>query len=212
MPADASARPPQASGAGRATDADLAASRTARTYRYDVFISHSPADADWVWDWLLPRLKAADLQVCIDQESFEPGAPVAEETERAIRESRRILAVMSPAWAAEDWADFETLLVHRRDPAAHWRRLIPLLLEPCDPSERISLLHWVDLSQPERREAQLARVIGAVQGTTLLPELRVDLFPEPRRRLWEGRWFAVAGISAVLSLVLLLGWILQRKA
>jgi len=28
-------------------------------YAYDVFVSYSPTDEEWVWDWLVPRLQEA---------------------------------------------------------------------------------------------------------------------------------------------------------
>ena len=42
---------------------------------YDIFISHSPADQDWVEDWLLPRLEAAGLDVAIPSRDFDIGVP-----------------------------------------------------------------------------------------------------------------------------------------
>jgi hypothetical protein len=42
---------------------------------YDVFISYAHADGEWVWEWLVPRLKAAGLAVCTDLESFDVGVP-----------------------------------------------------------------------------------------------------------------------------------------
>jgi hypothetical protein len=176
-------------------------------YRYDVFISYSQADADWVRGWLLPRLKAAGLTVCLDRECFEPGAPLLEETERVIRESRHILAVLSPEWVADQWDNFEALLVHYHDPTAHFRRLIPILLEACQPPEHIQLLHWVDFSQAEGREAQLARVVQALRDVSALPELRPYPIPAPRQRRWELRWMALAGAAALVTLIVLLGWI-----
>jgi hypothetical protein len=207
--------PPDTSSAAKTASAAAppgAAGFPADRFRYDVFISYSRADADWTWNWLLPRLKAAGVAVCIDEECFEPGAPVASEIERAVRESRRTLAVLSPAWVASEWAGFESLLVNRQDPNARWRRLIPLLLEPCEPPDRIRLLHWVDLSDQDSREIQLERVIAALQGRSALPELRPDAFPEPRQRRLELRWYAIAGVAALLTLAILIGWIyLQQR-
>lgn len=180
------------------------------SYRYDVFISYAFADRAWVWQWLVPRLKAAGLSICIDRECFEPGAPVVDEIERAIRESRRILAVLSPAWVESEWAAFEGLLVQHGDPAARWRRLIPVLIEPCEPPERIQLLQWVDLTQADQREAQIDRIVQAILGVRDLPELRIDFFPEPRRRRWELRWFALAGITGLVTLILLAAWIVDQ--
>ncbi len=177
-------------------------------YRYDVFVSYSQDDHEWVWQWLLPRLEAAGLSVCLDDRCFELGAPRATETERVIKESRRIVAVLSPAWAASQWDAFEVLLVHADDPAASGRRLIPLLLQPCDPPERIKLLQWVDVSDPAQQERQIGRVIAAIQGKAALPELRPETaFPSPKQRRSELRWYAVAGVAAVLTLILV-GWLI----
>ncbi len=203
--------PPHPAAAASASAPPGAIQDSSALFRYDVFVSYSKSDADWTFSWLLPKLKAAGLRVCIDEESFEPGAPVASEIERAVRESRRTLAVLSPAWVASEWAGFESLLVNRQDPNARWRRLIPLLLEPCQPPDRIQLLHWVDLSAEGTREAQLQRVIAAIQGSAALPELRPEAFPEPRQRRLELRWYAVAGVAALVTLAVLIGWIFLQQ-
>ncbi|MBI1299805.1 TIR domain-containing protein [bacterium] len=183
------------------------------SFRYDVYISYSEVDAAWVVDWLLPRLEADGLRVAIDAVTFQPGVPVIEEIERSISESRYVFAVLTPAYVADHWDNFESLLVQHQDPAARLRRLIPLLLEPCEPPARIQLLHWVDMSTPERREDQLRRVLDTVQGRARLPELHPEAaVPDAQRRWWEVRWFAVAGVSALLTLVLVAGWLWSQRA
>lgn len=179
------------------------------TYRYDLFISYNPADEGWVWEWLLPKLVDAGLEVCAGRECFEPGVPVAQETERAIRESRRFLAVLTPEWVEGDWNSFEALLLQHRDPAAQGRRLIPILLQPCQPPERIQLLHWLDFTHPEQRDEQLQRLVQAIRGVSTLPELRPeDAFPDAQRRWWELRWYTLAAVFAFLALVTSIFWII----
>ena len=180
-------------------------------YRYDVFISYSQQDAGWVLDWLLPRLKQAGLVVATAEESFRPGVPVLQEVERSVVESRKILAVLSKAYVAEGATEFEGLLVQHKDPGARLRRLIPLLLEECEPPGRIALLQSVDMTDPARHEEQLRRVIAAVQGTESLPELRYERIPDARQRWWELRWFAIAGVASVLTLLLLVWWIWSQR-
>lgn len=180
-------------------------------FRYDLYISYNEADAEWVFEWLLPRLKDAGLTVAIDAESFQPGAPVLEESERVIAESRTILAVLTPAYVAEGWDNFETLLVQNEDPGARFRRLIPILLEECDPPARIKLLHWVEMTDPARREDQLRRVIDSVQGTRSLPELHPERIPDARQRWWELRGIALAGIVSLITLGLVAVWIWSQR-
>jgi tetratricopeptide (TPR) repeat protein len=180
-------------------------------FRYDVYISYNEADAEWVFEWLLPRLKDAGLTVAIDAESFQPGAPVLEESERVIAESRTILAILTPSYVAEGWDNFETLLVQNEDPGARFRRLIPLLLAECDPPARIKLLHWVEMTDPDRREDQLRRVIDSVQGTRTLPELHPERIPDARQRWWELRGIALAGIVSLITLGLVAAWIWSQR-
>jgi hypothetical protein len=40
---------------------------------YDVFVSYSHDDEEWVENTLLERLEAAGLRVCIDFRDFAPG-------------------------------------------------------------------------------------------------------------------------------------------
>lgn len=180
-------------------------------YRYDVFISYSPQDAEWVLEWLLPRLKEAGLIVATAEESFRPGVPVLEETERCIGESRKIVALLSRAWVADSAAELEGLLVQHRDPAARLRRLLPVRLEECEPPGRIALLGAVDMTDPERREKQLGRIIAAVRGAEELPELRYERIPDARTRWGELRWFAVAGGASVLTLLLVAWWVWSQR-
>jgi hypothetical protein len=152
---------------------------TAPDTSYDVFISYSHADATWVWDWLRPRLEAAGLRVCLDRRDFDVGVPSLENMERAVDHSRHTLLVLTPAWVASEWTAFEELLTQTEDPAARRRRLLPLLLQPCQPPRRIAMLTYADFIQQGTWEAQLQRVIAAVQGDLHLPELGPSLREQP---------------------------------
>ena len=122
---------------------------TAPDTSYDVFISYSHADATWVWEWLRPRLEAAGLRVCLDRRDFDVGVPSLENMERAVDHSRHTLLVLTPAWVDSEWTAFEELLTQTADPAARRRRLLPLLLQPCQPPRRIAMLTYADFTQQE---------------------------------------------------------------
>ncbi len=132
------------------------------SFVYDVFISYSHQNDKWVQEWLLPRLKAVGLKVCIDFRDFDPGAPSVAEMERAVLKSRKTCLVLTPAYLASEWSEFENVMAQTLDPAAHQRRLLPLLLEPCELPLRIGMLTYLDFTQPERAEFQLERLIGAL--------------------------------------------------
>jgi hypothetical protein len=75
-----------------------------------VFVSYSHRNSDWVRGWLVPQLKAAGLKVCVDHESFEPGAPSLTEMERAVLQSRKTVMVLTPEYLQSEWAEFENIL------------------------------------------------------------------------------------------------------
>jgi len=135
------------------------------SFDYDVFVSYSHADEAWVREWLLRALEAASLRVCIDFRDFTVGRPTLVNIERASAHSRYTLVVLTPAWVANAWADFEAMILQSADPAARQGRLLPLLLHDCAPPPRIAMLTYADFRRPDAREAELRRVIAAMQQT-----------------------------------------------
>ncbi|MCI0691096.1 toll/interleukin-1 receptor domain-containing protein [candidate division KSB1 bacterium] len=133
-------------------------------YKYDVFISYNhAADGAWVWDALLPRLKSAGLKVIVDLD-FEFGVPKLVNIERAVQNSRYTIIVLTPAWLSSEWTEFESLLVGNMDAAGRKRRLLPLMLHPCQPPERIAMLHYADFTHPLGNENQFYRLLQHVQN------------------------------------------------
>jgi len=130
----------------------------------DVFISYSHTDRAWVQDWLLPRLEEAGLRVCIDSRDFEIGLPSLDNMERAAENSRHTLVVLTPAWVHSEWTNFEALLTQTNDPIGRRRRVLPLMLEDCDPPLRLSVLTYADFRNAHHREDQVARVVSAIRS------------------------------------------------
>ncbi|HEY0171635.1 MAG TPA: TIR domain-containing protein [Pyrinomonadaceae bacterium] len=146
-------------------------------FTFDVFISYSHEDAVWVKTWLLPRLEAAGLRVCIDSRDFAIGAPSVVNMETAVRESARTLLVLTPAWVQSEWTNFEALLIQTKDPAGTNRRLLPLLLKPCEPPDRLAIFTHADFTDPADWDLELNRLLVAIrpaapdQTATLQPHL-----------------------------------------
>lgn len=132
-------------------------------FKYDVFVSYSHADWDWVWDTLRPRLLEAGLRVCIDEQDFEIGVSHLINVERAVDSSRYTLIVMTPEWVSGEWNEFESLLVGSADPAGRQGKLKPCKLKPCDLPRRIAMLDCADLTRPALKDMQLTRLIKSLQ-------------------------------------------------
>jgi hypothetical protein len=131
------------------------------TFDYDVFISYSHRDSEWVRDWLLPRLEETGLRACIDFRDFEVGVPSLVNMERAAEGSRKTLLVLTTNWIESEWTNFEALLVQTEDPIGLRRRILPLMRERCQPPKRIAMLTYADFTAPGRWENELERLIGS---------------------------------------------------
>jgi hypothetical protein len=144
------------------------------SYGFDVFISYSRADSDWVWQELLPRLDAAGLRVCIDDRNFEYGVPTLINIERAVDRSRFTLVVLSPTWIESEWTEFESLLVGTTDPNGRRRRIIPLMLHPCQGPTRLVMLTHADFTDPVNRVAAFGRLVGQLLQQQLVAPMPSD--------------------------------------
>jgi len=146
-------------------------------FTYDVFISYSHSDKEWVWGELLPRLEGAGLRVCIDDRDFEIGVPSLVNMERAVDYSRHTLIVLTPAWVESAWTEFESLLAGTADPAGRRRKLIPLLLSSCETPPRIAMLTYANFTQPHERIKQFSRLLEQLQSTAKVVSLPTEELP-----------------------------------
>lgn len=138
-------------------------------FRYDAFISYSGKDKTWVQDVLLLYLQQAKIRPCVDYSDFEIGAPAIDNMERAIEQSRRILLVLTPNWVSGQWTTFELLLAQMKDPASRLRRVLPLLVKPCELPDRLKVFTYLDLTEPREFDRQMQRLIHALQMEPLQP-------------------------------------------
>jgi hypothetical protein len=137
-----------------------------QTYIYDVFISHAPADAPWVRHELIPRLAAAGLRHALNDQPgvLHPGR--LEPVEALIRQSRRVVLVLSPDYLADRMADYENLVAQTLDFQERTFRVLPVWVHPADEAQlptRLAMLGSARLFDPEQRErgfAQLIDVLG----------------------------------------------------
>lgn len=143
---------------------------TTNDYAYDVFISYSHKDSQWVKNWLLPHLEDAGLDVIIDFRDFEIGVPSIVNMENAVQDSRHVLLVLTPNWVNSEWTDFEALLTQTSDPAGVRRRTLPLMLRDAELPPRLAILTYADFTDSSTWETQLQRVLAAVKKAEEAPQ------------------------------------------
>jgi tetratricopeptide (TPR) repeat protein len=141
------------------------------TETFDVFISYSHLDADWVTDWLLPRLESAGFKVCIDFRDFNIGVPSLDNMADAAARSRKTLFVMTPNWTVSEFSQFEALVTQTIDPIGRKGRLLPLMLKDCDLPARLQLLTYADFRNSDHWDTELTRLVANVGKPSVAEEL-----------------------------------------
>jgi hypothetical protein len=112
-------------------DAPAPAPAAALPIRYDVFVSYRHEGADRVFARdLVAALEAEGYTVAIDERDFPANASFLQEMERAIRQSRFTVAVISRRYLESGNTEEEVMISRVLDLGDRKRRLIPLLIEP----------------------------------------------------------------------------------
>lgn len=158
----------------------MSANKSSQDYTYDVFVSYSHVDSEWVWDWLVPRLKRAGLTVCTDRENFDPGVPSLVNMENAIFASRHTLLVLTSAWVQSEWTCYEALLTQSEDPVGLRQRALPVLREPCDLPPRIAMLTYLDFTGRSDIDLEWGRLLDALRGVRRLSAARLAPISNPQ--------------------------------
>ncbi|MDB5910588.1 MAG: hypothetical protein JWP34_4702 [Massilia sp.] len=96
---------------------------------YDVFVSYSHQDADWVTAFA-ERLEGEGIRVAYDQVFLRPGDPLVHAIEQAIMDSTHGLLVYSPDSVASGWVDEEyRTLITRSIQTKNNQRFIPVVIQ-----------------------------------------------------------------------------------
>jgi len=131
---------------------------------YDVFISYSHQNKNWVRGTLLSRLEKAGLKVFIDFRDFKVGAASVKEMERGITKSRKTLIVLTPEYLKSSWTEFEALMAQTLSPANRNLRVVPVLRKKCSLPISIGYMNYVDFANSKNKEFAWKRLIDALVG------------------------------------------------
>ena len=137
-------------------------------FRYDVYISYAESndrEADWVWDVLLPYLDSVGLSVATSDDVRDPGVARVASIERGITQCKRTLLVLSPAYLADQWGQFETTITQTMSIEENRARMTALVIRPLDPGQtpaRIgpNIIEHIDASEQGRPVADFNRLFG----------------------------------------------------
>jgi hypothetical protein len=130
--------------------------------KYDLFVSHADADQAWVEGYLLDALNQAGVRTH-SEASFALGTPLLTEFENAVKQSKRTLLVLSPAYLADGFDSFAELLVQSYGAETGTWPVIPLVLEPVELPPRLAMLTGLDATDESTWPAMIARLTETLQ-------------------------------------------------
>ena len=129
---------------------------------YDVFISYSHNDSDWVRGYLLPMLDSWGLKVAIDNKVFIPGETLDAHIQETIINSEHVIFVCTQHFMASSWC----LLEVEKTLARKSIHCIPLVLDgPKHVPESLGNITWADLTDLQHDENEWKKLCASLKGT-----------------------------------------------
>jgi hypothetical protein len=141
---------------------------------YDAFVSYCDDDADdreWVTTVVVPYLEDLGLRLCLEHRDFRLGAERIEEIENAVVHSRYTVAILTPAYLASAFDEYELLLAKYLATESRLPRLIPLVRKRCQLKLHTLMTEALDVSQDAEVPAALQRLAVALRQP---PRQRLD--------------------------------------
>jgi hypothetical protein len=100
------------------------------TFLYDVFVSYSDQNRDWVLDEFIPNVeKRESINVCLHERDFQVGFGILENIVSCMDRSRCLLLLISENFLLSQWCQFEMNLAQHRLLETRRDKLILVLLE-----------------------------------------------------------------------------------
>lgn len=149
-------------------------------FEFDVFISYSSKDKEWVRGELLKRIEQAGLKAFVDFRDFTRGAPSIKECERGVVKCRKTLLILTPNYIGSAWGEMENVMVQTLDPANESLRLIPLLKADCKKPLRIGALTHIDFTDGADLDLAWRQLLTALGAAPELPQPK-----EPEHPYWH---------------------------
>lgn len=147
-----------------------AACNRATAIMTDFFISYTHADKAWA-EWIGYVLEEANFSVIIQAWDFRPGSNFVLEMQRAAAEAARTILVLSPDYLKSQFASPEWAAAFSSDPQGLNRKLLPVLVRPCQPTGLLTSLVQIRIADmPE--EIARATLLAGIDNKRAKPATR----------------------------------------
>ncbi len=126
----------------------------------DFFISYNQADRQWA-EWIAWVLEEVGYSTVLQAWDFRPGCNFPLEMHKAIKETERIILVLSQDFLNSDFTAPEWAAVFAQDPTGVKGKILPIKVRECRPDgllAPISRINLLGLNQEEAKRALLAGI------------------------------------------------------
>jgi hypothetical protein len=132
-------------------------------YHYDVFISYSHDDLDWVTGFA-ERLESQGLRIARDEVFLSPGDVLVHAIEHAISVSAHGILVFSPASVASGWVQQEYATLMQRS-VQDGRRFIPVVIADVELPGFAATRYYVDFRHvsDDEYDQLVAKIAAAIR-------------------------------------------------
>ncbi|MBR5907046.1 MAG: toll/interleukin-1 receptor domain-containing protein [Bacteroidales bacterium] len=144
--------------------------------KYDIFISHASEDKDAIVRPMATILERMSVRVWYDEFSLQPGDSLTASIDRGLQESKYGLVVLSKAFLAKKWTDYEYRSLMTREIDGE-RVILPLWYDVTKEDVKSFSLYLADIMALPISRANFGKIVPAI-----LKKVRPEIYQELRMR------------------------------
>jgi DNA-binding LacI/PurR family transcriptional regulator len=129
-----------------------------RQHKFDVFLSHSSTDEEFV-RLLDQRLRAAGVRTFCYETDVPWGANIPSAIEKAVEDSRHLILVLSPEAVKSKWVDIERCLQLFKSLSGRDGAVLPLLRIDCDIPLSIQMIRYLHVRNDQEFAAAWPKMV-----------------------------------------------------
>ena len=125
----------------------------------EYFLSYCSPDLPWA-EWIAWQLENEGYSTVLQAWDFRAGSDLILEMDKAAREAKRIIAVLSPDYFKSKFTPSEWATVFRRNPKGEHGLLVPVRVRKCDVEGLLGPIIYIDLVDLDEDKASKTLLVG----------------------------------------------------
>lgn len=135
----------------------------------DFFISYNKDDVDWA-QWIAWQIEEAGYTTIVQAWDFPPGSDFVNSMNRAIKQSTRVLPILSASYIESEHANSEWRDHQRRDPSASKSLIVPIRVRSCRIEGLLGPRVYIDLLGISDAQEAKRKLVDEISKLPKLPE------------------------------------------